>query len=343
MRIDVLVIAAASLAAGGCVIGQNLGETAGDESGSAGDGSSGGPSSATDDGTVSLSGTSATPGDDSSSATPGDGTTLGDATDSDSDDGSSSSDGVIPDDCPLGPDSVHLHWTGPGLDAVEGLPAVFEAALQGTCAMEVVATPIGADPVETSAHLLLDCTLDGRMDGMPVSDAAHALDIELYAADIDFATLSIATSQDVQLRLAADFWGMGWGVWFVITRGDGTILLDVVRGPYASPTEPAVGIFEHVVDMLGGEDWHGGLLVNAVTTECEPGADQCGGEQRAFELGWLGTPQVEVEVEQLGMVTTDIEETWYRAHVETARAYPRPMCTDLPEADYAVAIWAEEP
>jgi hypothetical protein len=342
MRIDVLVIAAASLAAGGCVIGQNLGETAGDESGSAGDGSSGGPSSATDDGTVSLSGTSATPGDESSSATPGDGTTLGDATDSDSDDGSSS-DGVIPDHCPLGPDSVHLHWTGPGLDAVEGLPAVFEAALQGTCAMEVVATPIGADPVETSAHLLLDCTLDGRMDGMPVSDAAHALDVELFAADIDFATLSIATSQDVQLRLAADFWGMGWGVWFVITRGDGTILLDVVRGPYASPTEPAVGISEHVVDMLGGEDWHGGLLVNAVTTECEPGVDQCGGEQRAIELGWLGTPQVEVEVEQLGMVTTDIEETWYRAHVETARAYPRPMCTDLPEADYAVAIWAEEP
>lgn len=340
MRTHDLFALVGTLVLGGCVIDQKLGETLGDESGTASGDASGGPGSATDDGSASQSNTSAQPG--TTTVAPGDGSTSGDGTDSDGGTDPGTETGV-PGECPLGPDSVRLQWAAPVFEPVEGVSAQFAAALEGACAMEMTSRQLGMDPDEFAFELALECTLDGRVDADPVAAQPFSIDIQMSSADIDPALLSFASAQDVTLRLAADFWGMGWGVWFVIERGDGTILLDVVHGPSTSPTEPAIGISEDVIELLDGEPWHGGLLVEAVQTECTTFEDKCGGEERAIALGWNGTAQIEVEVDQLGTIGTDIEETSYRANVHTARAYPMPLCTDLPDADYGLAVWAEEP
>jgi hypothetical protein len=323
----------------GCLVDHKLGETAGDgsESGSgSGSGSSGASTLGTDDGSASQSNTSAQPSDDegsSSSGFPGEGTDPG-PTEGSSDDG-------VPDDCPLGPDSVRFQWEGSTFDPVFEATATESAALGGACAMATDVEQIASDPGEYVLHLSLECVLDGAIDGEPVVAQALSFAFDMYAADLDPAALPISTAQDVELRLATELWFKGWDTWFVITRGDGTILLDVVAGSTTDPSESGVGV--EVAELLDGEPWHGGLVVNAAPTDCVLSENPCGGEPRAIELGWNGTPQTEVEVEQLGMITTDIEETWYRAHVRAAHVYTRPKCTDLPAADFRVSVWAEEP
>lgn len=209
--------------------------------------------------------------------------------------------------------------------------------------MQMTSEQVGMDPDEFDFALELDCTLDGRIDADPVIAQPFSIALDLSSADIDPELLPFATSQDVTLRFAAYLWGKGWGAWFVIERGDGTILLDVVQGPVTNPAETPSAVSDTVLELLDGAAWHGGLLVEAVETECTTIDDKCGAEERAIALGWNGAAQVEVEVGQLGTISTDIEETSYRANVQTARAYPKPLCTDLPGAEYDLAVWAEEP
>lgn len=339
MRIRELVILAGTLAGSGCLIGQDLGETAGDESGSASDGSSGGPSTATDDASVSLSGTSAQPGDDgsgSSGESDSDSATTGDDTD----------DGGVPGVCDPHPQSLQYDGDPAQEWEIGGVAASETAVLAGPCTMQQSLLPDEEPgPPQTYRFVLsLECALDGAVDGNPIIGQPYSVALGMYSIEIDPELLPLATAQDVQVRLAYELVGYTNNLWVVIEREDGTILLDMISAIYIEPTDPELAISDEATRLLQGQAWHGGLEVSQVPTRCETIDGDCGAVQKAIELGWEGTAQAQVEVDQIGTIHTDLEETRYRACVRQAAVFTKHhQCLHMAKARTVLAIWAEEP
>lgn len=318
----------------GCVVKEDLGETAGEESGSGSDGSSDGPASTSDDSNVSLTSTTGVPDDASSGA---------------SDEGEGDGSGTTGDDRPLGACDSHpetlLYDPGAGDESpIPGLDAFETAVLDGPCMLGYSDTPENrSDPEDMERFaLVLDCVLDGSMDGEPVVSDASVLLYPMAAQGIDPTTLAVAAPQGVRLRLAHALVGFTYNTWLVLEREDGTILLDSVWAIRTDPTDRDIPIAAEVSELFAGAPWHGGFEMETVATRCDGLDPGCGAVQRAMELAFEGGPELRLELWQTGTIPTDLAGTSYRATVGRAVEYPQPECVDTPDAYHRFTIWAED-
>jgi hypothetical protein len=314
------------LAAGlttGCIVNHELGETAteGDDESTSDSPGTGGTSGASNDG-GSQSNTSATPTSD-----------TGDSGDTGEDSGTTGD----PVDCELSQDFV-TWFPSDFVDPIPGLDASFAAVLQGPCTASYEAL----DGIDTYVWQVdLSCTLSGRIDG----DAAlvdQAVDMQLTFESSQPPEAYVGSlTEDMQLRVVADWWGMGWNRWFVLSRLDGTIVLDGIDGEF---TDPLSSIWsEDVATMLGGEPWHGGLAVGVGPAECGTLDGKCGEEARALDFGWGDGETTPLHSGQAGNVGTDVQELAYGTYVTSALEIPMPTCSDTPLGDFRMTTWAIEP
>jgi hypothetical protein len=336
MRMCELLVAVGLVA--GCVVKEDLGETAGEGGESGSDGESGEPASTATDSGGSLPGMTGEPGEGSSGSS------------NEGDESESGATGDSGDGGPLGACDIHpeamQHDPIPGRDQpIPGLEAFETAVLDGPCMMTYADIPEDrSDSPDTERFgLVLDCILDGSLDGEPVVAEPSMLLFPMAAWEIDPQALPMAAAQDVRLRLAHALIGFGLNTWLVVEREDGTILLDSISAIRLDPTDPDIPFAPEVSDLLAGAPWHGGLEMSTVATRCDSIDNGCGAIQRAMELGWEGGPPVRLELWQTGTIPTDLEETSYRATMGRAVEYPRPECVDTPDAYHRLTIWAEEP
>lgn len=321
----------------GCVFDHELGDTEGDADSDDAGTTGGGPGGSDDGG--SQSNTSTPPGTDSGSD---DGET-GDDGSSGSDDGTTGGSGVV---CESDEDFMFMTPTD-FVDPFPGLEASFAVVLGGTCTPSVEAL----DTIDTYIwHVDLSCTVSGRIDQ----------DGEVVDAPLDF-TLSYESTQPpeaytgsldttMQLRIVADWWGMGWDRWVVLERSDGVIVLDSFDGQIIDPLDSRWA--DEVAQLLGGDlgkgeppaPWHGDLAIDLAPAECVLEMPSCGGEARSFDVGWQ-TPSVTLEHGRgtNGGIGTTVEELSYGVFARSVIEHVPPICLDTPSFELAFSAWAIEP
>jgi hypothetical protein len=328
LPLSLVVMGVAGLTAG-CVVDHELGETATETGESTGtpatdDGSSGGGGSQSNTSTPTAGGTD-TGGPDTG------------------DDGSSSSgdEGTTGEPVACDPGDDFLRWAP--TDFVEPIPGVvanFAAVLGGTCTVgALIEDPAARIP---TWRVPLVCTMSGRLDGdANVVDQSLSLSLDFTSA-MDPAAYVGSLAGEMELRLVADWWGMGWDRWFVLARPDGTIVFDAIDAQIESP-EIAAAFPEELAEILQGQPWHGDLAVSVASAECGDVNPECGGQARALAIGWQDGPAMPLHEGQQAEIGTTQRELSYGISVSVATAIPRPVCTDTPSGEYGMSAWAIEP
>jgi hypothetical protein len=327
-------LGAFALLLGGCVVDHDLGGSAEGSSGTAADTMD--PDGGPDGGPGGQTSTSGPTSDGSTGAVDtGDATATDTATATATDDGST---GEPPFDCEPSPDFVR--WTPSDfVDPIPGVEASFAAVLGGPCTSSVLVDKAAEIPTWS---VVLDCTLGGRVDGDPAAGPFAATVSLDFTSSMDDAAILGSLSTDVDVRIVADWWGMGWDRWVVVSRPDGTVVLDVADAQAPDP-EGFTSWDEDLQVLLGGQAWHGDIGVGIEDTPCEPTDGECGEDSRRLLYTWDGAPAVDLETGQIGTFGTPVRELAYGVYVESAFAVPTPVCTDTPLGFYRTSMWAIEP
>ena len=298
-------------------------------------GSSGnGPGGSSDGG--SQSNTSTPPGTDSGS----EGGSSGDAGSTGDDSTGGGGDICIADD-----DFLFLSPSD-FVDPFPGLTANFAVVLGGSCTTSVEAL----DSVQTYLWQVdLDCTLSGRIDAdAAIVDQPFVFNLTYESAQPpETFTGSLAASMD--LRIVADWWGMGWDRWVVLERPDGVIVLDSFDGQLIDPLDSEYA--EEVAQLLGGDlgmgeppaPWHGELAVELAPADCTLEMPSCGGEARSFDVGWQTPSTILAHGQGTTGIGTTVEELAYGVFAQSVIEHVPPVCLDTPAFELAFTAWAIEP
>ncbi len=328
-NLGLLLLCGAASGLWGCVVDHELGDTDSADGPGTGNGP-GGTGSSGDGG--SQSNTSTPPGTDSGSDDA--------STDSGSDDGSTTGTSQV---CFRDEDFVFMESDG---DPFVGLSANFAVVLGGTCTAAVEAF----DTIDTYLwEVDLSCTVSGRIDqDDQVVDAPLELSLH-YASFLPSEAFTGSLASTMQLRLVADWWGMGWNRWVVLERADGVIVLDSFDGQIIDPLESSLA--EDVAQLLGGDlgegeppaPWHGELVMDLAEADCALDVSTCGAEARGLEVGWQ-SPSVTLDhAKGTTAIGTTVEELAYGVFAESVIEHVPPTCLDTPAFELSVTAWAIEP
>jgi hypothetical protein len=330
-RSDMTKLAAALgffvVAAVGCSVNHNLGESATDGMSGTADGSSSG-TSGTDGSTSSMSQTSATP---SSSGDPSSEESSGSSSSSESSGSGESSGGT--ESC--NGDGEIVQWVAGG-SPVPGLDAKSRLALVGNCTViDRGGGGQGEPPAEY--QVTLDCTLDGFVDGVEV----EALQVQPMFEVLSAMPLHVEIDDTLFLRVAAERWGLGaWNRWFILnTQTFGSFVLEGINAdrlhPQAGDSSPLI---DEIGQLLGDDGWYSPVDYQDAPGICD-GKLSCGATARELQLETIA----DAAVLQAGeSATLDGGEDQFAVHVSVtaAREYPGDVCDDVPVAWYDIgAVW----
>jgi hypothetical protein len=335
-RLGLIPCLGAVLALPGCIVNYGLGETAEGTTDGSGEGT-GGETDTDDDpsatsgqpGTTdpSAEGTGQVPEPtDEGPATATDGDTEGDT------DGEPS--------CTLDPDYVRWQFNGESFSPLAGVDASFLALLLGDCTVGeiTVAVPEVGDPTWS---VPLECSLQGQIDGNADFAGELALVLDMTGT-VDYGEVvsTFPEHADVRLKLALDWWGMGWNGWLVLENvNTGVQLLDLVEAEYVDPYEST---WTRQVGEVFSGPWRNNLSVNVAADQCGGAVGECNEQPQSLQVGIGPDWYLQLHDGQEGTMSNDAVLQQYRASVTSARAIPEPTCTDLPLAAYSSAIWMQE-
>ncbi len=322
-RIGLIPCLGAVMALPACILTHGLGETAEETGSSAGTGSETDPE---------PSGTS---GNSQSGTSVGDPTATGQVPGTGTDDATDDANATDGDpSCAQDPDYVRWQPNGTSFSPLAGVDASFVAILDGQCTVgEIsVATPEVGDPVWS---VPLQCTVHGRIDGDAEVEGGLAPVIELTGT-VDYNEVTQALGDEVRLKLVLDWWGMGWNGWLVLENASGLELLDLVQAEYVDPISSTWS--EQVGDVMPGP-WRSNLAVGVAESECGGPQTKCNEEPRALNVGIGPDFLLLLHEGQEGIMQSQGPSDLYRASVTSASATPEPTCTDMPLADYGLAMW----
>lgn len=318
IRLGLISCLGATLALPACIVTHGLGETAEESSdGSGTDGTDG-----TSMGTNSdPSATSGQPPDTGSSEG-GVATTTGEET------------GEAEPGCDAAVE--HMTWQlGLAPQApIEGIDVAFGAVLEGDCTVGEMTVMVPEDFGDPIARIPLACSLAGWLDGDQAFLGERSPILELTGT-IDFEEVAQVLGEDIHVKLALDWWGMGWSGWFVLEHPNtGVALLDLVSAEYLDPTEsPLGGQVGEVFDL----PWRPHLTVS--TQEDDPCAltpGSCGEVQRRLQFG-LGRDTLALSERQADLLSDEELFLLYHTSVTWSRDVSEPTCTDTPLGIYVFA------
>jgi hypothetical protein len=191
-----------------------------------------------------------------------------------------------------------------------------------------------------SYDFLLDCRLDGFIDGVEVS----SLDVQPTLEMLSAFPLQIDVDDDVFLYLAAERWGMAWNRWFVLTSGGESpmFLLEAMNAdrlhPQAGDTSPLI---DEIGVLLGDDGWWSPADYGSADGVC-PFEDGCGAEPLVVEAQ-TNEETAMLEAGDSAMLSVSGDQPDVLVSVTAARAYPGDVCDDVPLAYYDIGTVAVQP
>ena len=321
--------AAAALA---CTVGHNLGATATDGMTGTADGT-GSETNGSEGSTSSMSQTSATP---SSSGDPSSEESSGSSSSSSSESSGSGDSSGGTQSC-IG-DGAIVQWVAGG-SPVPGVDAESRLALVGDC---TVVDEGGGGEGEPPAEyqVILDCTLDGFIDGVEV----EALQVQPMFEMLSAVPLPLEIDDAVFLRVAAESWGLGaWHRWFILeTQVQGTFALEAINAdrlhPQAGDSSPLI---DEIGQLLGDDGWFSPVYYGSAPGVCDENL-VCGAVARAMELQ-TSEDLATLEAGQSVTLATGPDQPDVVVSVMAAREYPGDVCDDVPLAWYDIGTIAVGP
>jgi hypothetical protein len=322
-RLGLIPCLGALLALPGCIVTYDLGETAEESSGGSGDGS--GSTDGTSVGTNPDP--SATSGQPPGTTTFEEGSATATAGESGDETG----------EAEPGCDAAveHMTWRlGLAPQApIEGIDVAFGAVLQGDCTVGEMVVMVPEDFGDPIARIPLECSLAGWLDGDSTFLGAMSPVLELTGT-IDFEEVAQVLGQDLHVKLALDWWGMGWSGWFVLEHPTtGVALLDLVSAEYLDPIDSSLG--GQVGEILD-TPWRPHLTVSTQDDPCALTPGQCNEVQRRLQFG-LGRDTLALSERQADTLSDEELFLLYHTSVTWSRDVSEPTCTDTPLGIYVLA------